>query len=245
MASLTRWSKASEPLYIPLQTLNKDSVQHDTMRRSKTRTLSSHHSLIAKARRITSMAIIIGWVLGLSLLHIKFHKLIIPALCVGAAHFGLFAYLNGKRLKADTSIPQAWVASLSLVLANAFRLCICFSLGVAFAQYLWCMIRSSDMRICDFERLHFIRSDPRALLHADTMRVAPILFAFAIMGWAVTIASIFPPGALTVTGANFTSVKDEIVPLFNGSFVGNGTWNSANEYMLGGMILWTYAYEQS
>lgn len=159
-------------------------------------------------------------------------------------HYFWFAYLDGKRLDVDTSISQNWVSSLSLVLANAFRLLLWISLGISITQHLWRMVRTKSMSISDFDRLHFIRYDLRALLHGRTALGAPMLFAMGVIGWGVTVASIFPPGALTVTSASFTSVGDGIVPTFNGSFAGNNnTYGAAENYMLGMTLFYQYLYD--
>jgi hypothetical protein len=62
----------------------------------------------------------------------------------------------------------------------------------------------------------------------------------AVLGWLVTIAMVLPPGSLTVLGKEFSSETEEMIPTFNSSFTGNGSFASAAEYMLAKDIQWNY-----
>ena len=149
-------------------------------------------------------------------------------------------YLDNKRVDIDTSLPQSWVPSIALVLVNSFRLAICFSLGVAFTQTLWRNIRVAPMTIADFDRLHFVQNDLRALLHMGVLRSAPALSTMAALSWLVTIVIIFPPGSITVVSKDFTSVLKQKVQVFDGASLGNGSYGAAMEHMFTKNVGWIY-----
>jgi hypothetical protein len=161
-------------------------------------------------------------------------------MCIAAAHLVLYSYLDDKRINIDTSLPQSWVSAIALVFVNTFRMSICFSLGVAFTQLLWRRIRTTSMLLGDFDRLQCLQTDLRALLHPKTLRMVSILSIVAALGWLITAAMILPPGSLTVVAKTFRSETEQRVPTFNSSFTGNGTFVSANEYMLAEHSQWLY-----
>lgn len=86
------------------------------------------------------------------------------------------------------------------------------------------------MTLADFERLHHVRLDLRALLHQSTIRHAPALCAMAAVTWLVNVAIIFPPGALTVVSKDYLTETEQDVPVFNSSAVGNGTYADAMRF---------------
>jgi hypothetical protein len=161
-------------------------------------------------------------------------------LCIAAAHFALYTYLDGKRIDIDTALLQSWVSAIALVLVNTFRLAVCFSLGVAFTQLLWRRIRTTSMPLGDFDRLEQLQINLRAMLHPKTLRMVYVLSIVAVLGWLITIAMILPPGSLTVVAKKFNSETEQRVLTFNSSFTGNGTFESASEYMLALVGAWEY-----
>jgi hypothetical protein len=152
----------------------------------------------------------------------------------------VYTHLDDKQIDIDTSLPQNWVSAIALVLVNTFRLAVCFSLGVAFTQLLWRRIRTTSMPLGDFDRLQRLQTDLSVLLHPKILRVATVLSIAAILGWLVTIAMILPPGSLTVVAKTFNSTSEQRVPTFNSSFTGNGTFDSAREFMLVTTSGWQY-----
>ncbi|KAH7109615.1 hypothetical protein B0J11DRAFT_235182 [Dendryphion nanum] len=139
-------------------------------------------------------------------------------------------------------LSQNWTSSVAFVLVNAFRLAICFSIGVAFSQHLWRIIRITPMTIINFDRSHYMRSDIKVLLDIDILTAMPALTIMMAVSWLTTLVIIFPPGALTVVSKRFDTTSSQQVPSFNGGFVGIGTWLDANRYMLGYQTSWSYRF---
>jgi hypothetical protein len=97
------------------------------------------------------------------------------------------------------------------------------------------------MTVGEFDRLQRLRTDLRAMLHPETLRVVSVLSVVAILGWLTTIAMILPPGSLTVVAKTFSSAAEQEVPTFNSSYTGKGTFVSASEYLLAIEAQWLYA----
>jgi len=75
------------------------------------------------------------------------------------------------------------------------------------------------MRVSTIELLFTIRANPFVLLRPAALQATPLLFALAIVLWALQIVVSFPPGAITVTTVQQISYKSITVPTFNASFV--------------------------
>lgn len=97
------------------------------------------------------------------------------------------------------------------------------------------------MRLGDFDRLQHLQTDLRALLLRPAIyRVIPMLSVIAVLGWLITVAMVLPPSSLTVVSKDFIFGVEQKVPGFNASFLGNGTWDSMQEYLLGRSTGWQY-----
>lgn len=134
------------------------------------------------------------------------------------AHYALFRNLDGTKTE---SIHQSLVTSFSNLLANAFKTFVCGALSVAFAQYLWQILRTCTLQVSQIEMLFGIRSNPFLLSHPSVIRATPVLFMAATLSWLISVAIIYPPGALTVSSAPFTAKREIRVPYFDPSFIGN------------------------
>jgi hypothetical protein len=96
------------------------------------------------------------------------------------------------------------------------------------------------MPMGDFDRIQRVQTDLRALLHPKTLGMVSVLSIVAALGWLITVAMILPPGSLTVVAKTFSSELEQRVPTFNSSFTGDGTFISAEEYMLALQGQWIY-----
>jgi hypothetical protein len=161
-------------------------------------------------------------------------------ICITLLHLTFHAYLDGKRLDIDPTLQQSCVSLIALILVNAFRLAMCFSLAVAFTQLLWRRVRLAPMSIADFDRLPQLLNDLRVWSHCRNLHILPTLSIIAVLGWLITIVMIFPPGSLTVVSKEFLPETKKRVPTFNTSFIGNGTYAGGHEYFLGTQDLWMY-----
>ena len=144
----------------------------------------------------------------------------------------MFHYLDQKQIGIDTSFPQSWVSSVSFLLLFIFRLCVCFSLGVAFTQHLWRVVRLAPVKVLDLDRYHSIQTDILVLLHPRAIFGAPILFVMASIGLLVGVVVLFLLGALTVESRKFDYVFGQTVGTYNGSYMGNGSIEDALDQSL-------------
>ncbi|KAF2731035.1 hypothetical protein EJ04DRAFT_567215 [Polyplosphaeria fusca] len=159
-----------------------------------------------------------------------FSALMLPyffGLCIALAHLLLFSLLNQKRVGIDTTIPQSWVSSASFVLVTTFRLCLGLALGDAFTQHLWRITRLNPIKVADLDRYYTIQREPLELLHWRVLFQVPSLYAMAFIGFSIGLATIFPPGALTVEGKLYQNLQNQSVGIFDASFMGNGSLNNA------------------
>lgn len=92
-------------------------------------------------------------------------------------------------------------------------------LAIAFAQYLWRLLRVETMKVSTIELLFNIRSNIFVLLRPAALRAAPVLFALATLMWISQVVISFPPGALTVASTQNILNITRVVPTFNASFV--------------------------
>lgn len=142
------------------------------------------------------------------------------ATSVAFTHLILFRYLSGKEADGPTRIaPQAYVTTASNILANTFGFLLRASLGIAFAQHLWRILRASALKVSTIEELFNLRSNPLVQFKFSALRAAPLLCALAALMWASQFVTSFPPGAITVTAVRKTGFGLIDVPSFHPSFV--------------------------
>jgi hypothetical protein len=101
-------------------------------------------------------------------------------------------------------LKQSHVTYVSLALTTFFRASLVSSATISFTQYLWKLLRQNLFRISLIERLFQIRHNPIILLDTRVLRRAPILFTIALLLWLTPLATIYPPGALTVISRPYT-----------------------------------------
>ncbi|KAJ8108732.1 hypothetical protein OPT61_g7964 [Boeremia exigua] len=140
------------------------------------------------------------------------------ALLCAIAHFCVFNYLDGRVAYQgsepvpfpSTSIPQSYVTTVSLVLVTAFRAALVASIGVCYTQYLWCILRRRTLEVEVIEELFQIRANVLRLLNWALVRCTPSLVLVATLSWIIPIATIYPPGALTV-GIEMRTVEQQFM----------------------------------
>lgn len=69
--------------------------------------------------------------------------------------------------------------------------------------------------------------DPLSLFHLRILLRSPTLYLMAFVGFSISSAVIFPPGALSVEGRMHESVQTQLVEIFDPSFMGNGSVEDA------------------
>lgn len=143
----------------------------------------------------------------------------IIALLTAITHLILFKYLDGALADGpDEKAPQTYINTASQLLANAFQIFLQASLSTSFVQYLWFTLRRSTLRVSTIDTLFLIRFEPLSF-RFSAFRAAPQLVCLVLLIWAVYIAAIFPPGALTVGLAPRVTNSLMPVPTFNASYV--------------------------
>lgn len=121
---------------------------------------------------------------------------------IAVAHYLFFLYLDGREASGTLAIlPQAFVTTISNILANAFGFALRASLAVAFAQHLWYLLRVQTMKVSTIELLHTIRTNLFMLFMPVVIKATPILTMLASVMWASQVVTSFPPGSITVTSA--------------------------------------------
>lgn len=128
------------------------------------------------------------------------------ALMCAVAHFCVFNYLDGRIADRgdepppfrSTSIPQSYVTTISLVLVTAFRASLVASIGICYTQYLWQTLRRQLLEAGLIEELFQIRANALRLFNPALVRYTPSLLVIATLTWLVPLATVYPPGALTV-----------------------------------------------
>lgn len=135
-------------------------------------------------------------------------------------HLLVFQYLDGKEADGpNQAIPQTFLSTISNILANFFGFSLRGALALAFAQYLWRLLRIETMKVSTIELLFNIRTNLLVLLRPAALKATPILFALAVLMWSSQVVISFPPGALTIQSAQRISYTEINVPTFNASFV--------------------------
>ena len=142
------------------------------------------------------------------------------ALVIAFLHLSLFLYLKNKFADGQFRVaPQSYVSTASNLLSNAFGLSLNSALAIAFTQYLWYTLRTSNMQVSTIDSLFRVRSNLLLLFDKMVLAKGPLLVLTAITIWSIQIAASFPPGALTIVSITRTWDQIMSVPTFNASFV--------------------------
>jgi hypothetical protein len=83
--------------------------------------------------------------------------------------------------------------------------------------------RKRFITVATIDNLFGILNDPLVLFSWDSMRTMPLGFVLALLFWSIPIATIFPPGALTVIPLEFHVISSLPVPFYNNSAMGDGS----------------------
>ncbi|KAF1957857.1 hypothetical protein CC80DRAFT_469878 [Byssothecium circinans] len=79
-----------------------------------------------------------------------------------------------------------------------FKASFTAGVGTCFTQHLWHILRNSATSVSIIEEMFLLRSNVIALSNPRSIVRAPLLFLMALSIWWIGIATIYPPGALTV-----------------------------------------------
>lgn len=95
-------------------------------------------------------------------------------------------------------LRQSYVSAISIAFALAFRSMLTASLSMAFIQRLWTLFRSKPMKASTIDTLLSLLQSPLQLLRFEVVWGAKLEWIFALCCLCIPIATVFPPGALTV-----------------------------------------------
>jgi hypothetical protein len=154
-----------------------------------------------------------------------------PGLGTAIAHFYFFNYLNGKDV--ETSIRQAYVATISNLLVRVFSLSVGIALGTAYTQILWSALRQKFLSLGMIDRMFSMATGPLNLLHFQTMLTNPLIWLTALLLPLIPIATIFPPGAVTVRFVPVSWTRTMLVPSYDFNYRGtNDSYVNLKNYAL-------------
>jgi len=128
--------------------------------------------------------------------------------------------MNGQQASGPNAIlPQAFVTTISNILANAFGFSLRASLAVAFVQHLWHLFRIQAMKVSTIELIFALRTNFFVLFAPVVMKATPVLTLLALVMWMSQIVTSFPPGALNVEIAVREIYTQLRVPTYDAAFV--------------------------
>jgi hypothetical protein len=119
----------------------------------------------------------------------------------------LFLNLDGTAIDSG-SFTQSNVSAVSILLVTLYKSSLAAAVGSCFAQHLWLVLREDTTSVSLIEKLFVLRSNVFALGDPRAIWRAPVLFSMALFVWCLGIATIYPPGALTVGLLPSTSTSD-------------------------------------
>jgi len=89
---------------------------------------------------------------------------------------------------------------------------------VSFTQYMWRIFRTQSTKISTVEKLYQLPHNFFLLFCIKSLAKAPALFLLALSTWLVPIATIYPPGALTIASTPFSSNEQMVVPSYDPNY---------------------------
>jgi hypothetical protein len=107
----------------------------------------------------------------------------------------------------SSRLTQSHVSAISLLFVTLFKSALTASVGSCFAQHLWHILRCGATSVSLIEKLFVLRTNALALCDPRAIRRAPLLFLMAAYVWCLGIATIYPPGAITVGSRPHTSTQ--------------------------------------
>jgi hypothetical protein len=124
------------------------------------------------------------------------------ALLCSISHHIFFARLHGTKSNGeDASISQSHATVISLLLVTLFKASLLGCVGVCSVQYLWRVLRGQSIAVSTIESLFQMRHNPLELFYCRTL--LSVSFLLAAYTWIVPLATIYPPGALTINSTPF------------------------------------------
>ena len=80
------------------------------------------------------------------------------------------------------------------------------------------------MRLHTIDNLFSAPSNPLNILDVAVLWNAPFLCLCIVVCWCISVAMIYPPGALIVESRQYNTTRNVEVPTFDPTYRGNGTY---------------------
>jgi hypothetical protein len=134
------------------------------------------------------------------------------ALLCSILHYIFFNRLHGSIASGEHArISQSQTTFISLLLVTIFKASLLGSVGICSVQYLWRVLRGQPIVLSRVENLFQMRHNPLELFYCHTfMSVSVLLAAYT---WIVPLATIYPPGALTINATPSLSTESVHIPV--------------------------------
>jgi hypothetical protein len=117
-------------------------------------------------------------------------------------HYIFFNRLHGSVASGEHArISQSQTTFISLFLVTVFKASLLGSVGICSVQYLWRVLRGQPIALSTVENLFQMRHNPLELFYCQTF--ISVSFFLAAFTWIVPLATIYPPGALTIDAIPF------------------------------------------
>jgi hypothetical protein len=134
------------------------------------------------------------------------------ALLCSILHYIFFDRLHGSIASGEHArISQSQTTFISLLLVTIFKASLLGSVGICSVQYLWRVLRGQPIVLSRVENLFQMRHNPLELFYCHTF--ISVSFLLAAYTWIVPLATIYPPGALTISATPSLSTESMHLPV--------------------------------
>jgi len=120
---------------------------------------------------------------------------LIGLLAAVGQHF-FYHFLDGRQID-QVNISQSWVSRISTAFSFLFKSMMVATVGIAYAHSFWHRVRGDAIRVKGINAMFSVLKNPLKFFNMDVLVRAKILLIIAVISWALPIAAIFAPGALT------------------------------------------------
>ncbi|CZR61875.1 uncharacterized protein PAC_11772 [Phialocephala subalpina] len=117
-----------------------------------------------------------------------------PTLALG--HHFYYKSLDGTI--AGSARRQQWAITFGTTFAFLVVHLLAAATVIAHSQYIWSMVRRRGYTLETLDNLFTMTSDPRAFFNPEILKHGQIAVLLALISWCMGIASVTPPGTLSV-----------------------------------------------
>ncbi|EME80298.1 uncharacterized protein MYCFIDRAFT_208546 [Pseudocercospora fijiensis CIRAD86] len=117
---------------------------------------------------------------------------------VRSCHHLFYSSLQARDI-SQTTFDQARNINIGTAFAFLVKICLSIAIGAAYAQVLWRTFLHRSLSVAQIDSLSSLITSPGLDGIGHAVRF-PALMAVATIGWFISVATIFPPGTLSVHG---------------------------------------------